>query len=252
MAKSKEVAKTNMPASVAAYTEEYSGAGVSTAAEDNLIPMLRILQDGSPQVKSRDARHIPGAEPGMLACSQLNLLLDPEEEIRFQPCAFTQAYVEWIPRNAGGGFVASHTAMPDDAIEDENDKGQKIWRRGDNEVIHTRYHWGFLIAGDQALPMVIPFSSSGHTVSRGWMTVMNNQRINGKILPSFVKTYKLGTALKKNAEGDWFVIEVTDPQFIEDENQLQMGADLYKAIMAGEKDIIHDEDTTSTKESESF
>ena len=42
---------------------EDSEAGHKMSNEDTMIPRLRILQDGSPQVKKRDGAYVDGAEP---------------------------------------------------------------------------------------------------------------------------------------------------------------------------------------------
>ena len=61
-----EGTKSALPAALAAMMEKDAGKGVSTAQEDNLVPLIYVLQTNSPQVNKRDERYIEGAEPGDL------------------------------------------------------------------------------------------------------------------------------------------------------------------------------------------
>ena len=58
------VQKPALPAALADMMEKDAGKGVSTAQEDNLVPLIYVLQANSPQVNKRDERYIEGAEPG--------------------------------------------------------------------------------------------------------------------------------------------------------------------------------------------
>ena len=107
---------TAPPAFFDQMTPEDAGAGLSTAAEDNLVPMMRILQTLSPQAKANNPDYIPGAKPGDIWLRNSDYPpISGAEGILFQPCYFSQDYVEWIPRSAGGGLVARHAALPTEA-----------------------------------------------------------------------------------------------------------------------------------------
>ena len=45
-------------------TEQDAGLGVSFKAEDQLLPLIYVLQNGSPVVDKRGDSYVPGAEPG--------------------------------------------------------------------------------------------------------------------------------------------------------------------------------------------
>ncbi|HSH65320.1 MAG TPA: hypothetical protein VLB84_05840, partial [Bacteroidia bacterium] len=49
------------------YDESDFGAGFEDASQNSFsIPILRILQDQSPQVKRHNEKYIEGAKPGMI------------------------------------------------------------------------------------------------------------------------------------------------------------------------------------------
>ena len=237
----------NLPSYMDDVAGKYAGAGVASGAEDNLIPMVRVLQDMSPQVKPKNAEYVDGATAGMMYCGVLNLLF---EKARFQPCAFQKGWVEWKPRGVGGGFVAQHAGLPDGAVDGVDGNGNPCKKLGDNELVETRYHFGRLTVDGQTYPVVLPFTSTGHTVSKGFMTMLNNQRHNGKVLPSFVKDYNLTTVQKSNASGEWSVMQFDDPQWVA-EDDIAVGAAMFDGVMSGQKAAGH-EDEPDTNASESF
>lgn len=225
---------------------QYEGAGVSTKAEDNLIPIVTLLQDLSPQVKDRNPEYVEGAKPGMFFIKSLGLLF---EDFQFQPCHFVSKWNEWVPRDSGGGLVDSFDERPKDAQEVTNDKGKKVWKsaRG-NDLIETRYHAGFLMTDDQRIPAVMPFASTGHTVSRSWMVMMNNAIIQGKKAPSWFKNYHIKARLKAKNNQEWFLPEVVDGEWVTDKELRDQGRTLYTAMVVGDKQIdTASDDQTSAK-----
>ena len=217
----------------------HAGKGVSTAQEDNIVPLISLLQALSPQVNKRANEYIEGAEAGAIWLRNApNPIVDGEVGFQFQPCAFERCVNEWIPRESGGGFVARHPVMPGDVrrVEDpKNPARSKFVRPSGNECIDTRYHAGFVLTDHGALPYVIPFTSSGHTVSKQWMSLMGSHVLpNGQPYPSFARSYRIKTRQRTNAAGTWFVLDISDDDFVDDA-QFEKGAQLNSAFAAGAK-----------------
>jgi hypothetical protein len=231
-----------VPAHLANDLDKHAGRGTSQAQEDNLVPLVYILQAQSPQLNRRNPAFIEGSEPGGI---WLRNAADPvvpgEKGIIFQPCHFHKDWVEWIPRDKGGGFVARHADIPNDARRTEdpqNPSRVRFVRPNGNEVIETRYHVGLVHRGDDRMPYVIPLTSSGHTVSRTWMQLMNTFRTpGGKIAPSFARLYRLTTAERTNAAGTWFTWKVDDLGWVPTGEDFKAGAALADAAEAGTKGI---------------
>jgi|KBSSwiStaDraftv2_1062776.scaffolds.fasta_scaffold07344_3 hypothetical protein len=213
--------------------------GVSTAQEDNIVPLIYVLQGLSPQVSKRNDSYIEGAEPGDIWLRNApEPVVKGAEGLIFQPCYFYKHWVEWIPREAGGGFMGTHATMPAAAkkVEDDEDPNLvKYVMPNGNEVKETRYHVGLVYTDHGSLPYVIPLSGSGHTVSRTFMSLMANKLDeSGQRYDSFEFKYKLTTKLRKNKKGEWFVFEPADFERANDE-EFAKGQDLYNAFAAGIK-----------------
>jgi hypothetical protein len=231
------------PAFLASSIKEDAGKGVSMAAEDNLVPLIYVLQSNSPQVNKRDPDYVEEAEPGSLWLRSSGMpAINGETGILFQPCHFSKDFVEWDPASRGR-FQGRHLKMPADARQIPSEKNPKklIWRRENgNDVIETRYHIGYVLFEDGRPPMpyVIPFSSTGHTVSRGWMTLMGAKQLPGAgRAPSWACVYRLTTRQRTNDAGTWFVISVADAGWVQSAEDYNRGKALHESFERGEKGI---------------
>ena len=218
----KEVSKNE--AGLPAHLQDINmqGAGVSTDQADLLIPMLRILQALSPEVEKKGTSYMPGAEPGMgLMKNAPNPLIDMDKGILFQPVYANKAVVEWIPRQSGGGggggFVGTYSEMPKSAkqVPDQNIPKRMITINGEtgNLLVETRYHGGFIIdesGKNPPMPAVIPFSSTGHTVAKGWNFLMSQKALNGKRADAWAVYYRIKTKLKTRGTQSWYIFDITD------------------------------------------
>jgi hypothetical protein len=195
---------------------------------------------------------VEGAEPGFIYLKNApNPLIDGEKGFLFQPCFFRQAVVEWVPIGKGGGggsgFAGTHPEMPKNAQRSQDPNGKEIMINPDNGNVYveTRYHVGFIISPDAPpMPAVIPFSSTGHTVSRGWMFLMNQKRIGSSIADSFSVYYHITTRMKSKGQQSWHMFEVKDagpvvdgvPQtmWVPSKNDYDRGLALYNSLNKGE------------------
>lgn len=232
--------------------QEDAGKGTSQLAADNLVPLIYLLQTNSPQVNKRNPAYVEGAEAGHIWLRNSAIgTVDGEEGILFQPCYFTADWVEWLP--ARGGYAGRHDGGPDEppahlnAIEKEIEEDGNIKKRwvlpNGNIVVYTRYHIGYVVMEDTVLPYVIPLSSTGHTVSRGWMTMMNTKKITGgKPAPSWACLYRIKTKFTSNAQGEWFKFEVTDAGWVNSLADYERGRALNESFVSGEKKIDEPEE----------
>lgn len=233
-----------LPAGLAETFERDAGQGVSTAQEDTIIPILGVLQAQSPQVNKRDPKYIEGAEAGGLMLGSLGVVWPGEVGVLFQPCHFGREYVRWRRREDGGGFVGRHATMPTEAREetDPENPQRRRWVMPDGtELVDTRYHFGYILNGDAALPhpvgstqALFALSSTGHTFSRQWMTQMSNLRLpSNKLAPSRARQYLITTVPKSNAAGNWYGLKAEDRGWIPSKEQYDLGTLMYEAIEAG-------------------
>jgi hypothetical protein len=224
--------------------EKYADQGLSKSAADNLVPLIYILQKGSPQVDEDSQSYIDGAKAGNIWLRNApNPLITSDEGLLFQPCYFEISWLEWIPRERGGGFVARHPNLPKaekcpvadviTSVDPRNPNKIKYTRPNGNELIMNRNHIGYALNNGMALPYVIPMSGTGHTTSRTWMMVMN-QRLtaSGKSVPSWDGIYRMRTRSRTNQMGTWHMWEIT---FERRANKAEFirGRTLHEAFVSG-------------------
>ena len=253
-----EEENTNLvPADMLAEFIADAGAGISKSAEDKIVPFMALLQDMNPEVKKRDPNYVQGAEAGMWLNKATQQLYagDPAMAERtgyplleFQHCELDKCVVEWVSRNDGGGFVARHSLQGsvEDTMKrlgkqmpDPSDPKKKVWKTPEgNDLIETRYHYGNVINGGRPQPAVIAFSSTGHTTSRQWMSLMDSYQLDdgkGNLFtpPAWAKRYVIGSKAKENKKGSFFVGTVADGGVIANAALRMAGKKLYEAVKTG-------------------
>jgi hypothetical protein len=152
--------------------------------------------------------------------------------------AFQKAVIEWGPER--GSFIARHETMPDHAeqVQDPNDPNKKSWvdPQTGNRFVDVREHIVRVFLPDgRRIHIVMPFTSTGHSVSRGWMTDMNQKQFEGQIVDSTMLLYRLHTKWTTNKKGSWFMPSVKFEGWVEDPADIEAGDALFHAFAAGDK-----------------
>ncbi len=248
----KEIA-TKEETALAVYEgfEEFSGVGFSeVTSEDLSIPFLRILAQLSPQVNKRDGAYVKGAEAGMLFNTVLNEVYDGEEGVQVVPCHYNRRFVEWTPRDSGGGYVQSYEVTdPIVSTTTRNEIGQDVLPNG-NYLANTAQFFVLLLhpeLGPQRA--LITMTSTQLKKARKWMTQAQSLTAKGKngmyTLPLMSQVYTLTTVQEQNDKGTWFGWEISrtrslDPSQEEDAHLFHMGMEFAKSIKAGDVQVRED------------
>lgn len=220
--------------------EQYAGAGNSTSAQDNVLPFLAIIQKGSPQINDKKPEFINGAKVGMIFNTATGELWDGDEGVPVLAFNYQKKIVEWIPRSAGGGFVAQYdmddeivkTAKP--RIIDGKPRGMML--PNGNDFVETAYTL-CMIKDKPGLPVVVAGASSALTPMRKWMTYRNNVLLpNGKTAPAFGKIYLLKTVYTENESGDWYTWKHEDAGWADADN-FNRAAEFFRSASKGEFEI---------------
>jgi len=232
---------------------ESSGAGVSSSADDTIVPFIALLQDMSPEAKKRDPKYVEGAEPGFLLNKASRQLWGPDDNLTVIPCAFQRVINEWVPRDDGGGFVGRHPLPRDGNLEagmssigakqvkDPKDPEKSVWVTADgrHQLTDTRYHYVLVENPDgRLIPAVLSFSSTGHTTSRSWMSLMNEPIPGSTVKPdSWMRRYRVRAVPKKNKKGDFFVLQVDaipgKEGYVLDKSNREFARKFHESIMSG-------------------
>lgn len=217
-----------------------------TDSSDLGIPFLVIVQKGSPEVDKTNPQYaqkkIAGAEVGDIVNTLSREVLYkytgdlPDEPIRVIPAFHQKSYVEWKPRDSGGGLVANH---PDERVLSackRNEKGNDVLPNG-NLIVATSYVFATLLGGADPKPVVISFTSTQLKKARGWLnTMMSLKGGSGGArfqLPMFSHIYSIGTVAESNAKGSWIGWKIQLVEMLKDKRLIGDMVDYAKSINTG-------------------
>jgi hypothetical protein len=206
--------KANLPAN---YDYDDVGGFEGLTSSDFAIPFLAILQANSKAVEQIDA-----AKAGMLMNTVTQELFAGNTGFAFVPATTKHCYVEWRPRDAGGGFVGQYD-LNDAVVKEATAKAQakaaesgkkedafKLKTAAGNDLIETYYVFGVLKKDSGEIEQaVIAFSSTKIKIFKQWMykaqaiQVVNSQgrRITP---PLFAHVYRVSTTKQKNNKGEFY------------------------------------------------
>ena len=201
-------------------------------SDDMAIPFISILQALSPQV--RGTTKISGAEEGDFYNSVSSETY--KGDIFVVPCAYNKSWVEWVPREKGGGFVKQHPSIEILNSCTKDDKGKDVLKDSGNIIVATAYHYCLLLKKTGATEkVVLALSSTQLKKSRKWNTVALNMSIevNGVKLrpPMYSHIYKISSVEESNDRGLWAGMEISDAGLIQD-------GDLYLQAKKFHQDIV--------------
>lgn len=208
MSKAVEKAKTQAVVPTHDYGADASAGYENQSRADVSIPFLTVLQALSPQITEMEA-----AKPGMLFNSVTEELIDGKVGRVFVPATTKHMFVEWVPREKGGGFVATHEPESEvvrQARASSKEFGKYTTPNG-NQLQETFYIYGVLLdEQDQPGEMaVISFTSTKISAYKRWNTKVSMFTIpsptGGKIRPPlFAHKVKLTSTKEKNNKGEFF------------------------------------------------
>ena len=232
--------------------EDFAGLGLDQVrTEDMSIPFLRILAQLSPQVNKRDGAYVQGAEAGMIYDTVANEVFNGEEGILVVPCYYSRRYVEWKPREKGGGYVNSYNA--DDPIVKttyRDDRGNDVLPNGN--LLSNTAQFFVLRMDASGIPQrcLLTMTSSQLKKAKKWVTQMQSRTAMGKnglfTMPMMSQIYRLRTVEERNDKGSWFVWEISHERHLDLENAKErplfmMGMEFSKSVKAGEVKVKEDQ-----------
>lgn len=216
-----------------------------TDSSDLGIPFLLIIQKGSPEIDKTNpqygAKKIPGAEVGDIINTLSREILykyseEGDKPLHAIPAFHQKAFVEWKPRDSGGGIVATHT---DERVLQEtkrNDKNQDVLPSG-NLVVPTSYMFLTLLGGDEPKKAVLSFTSTQLKKSRQWLNLMmglkggsGDKRFQ---LPMFSHVYAISTTPESNTKGSWFGWRIELVEMLKDRALISDMVDYAKQVAGG-------------------
>lgn len=201
--------KSNLPATY--DYGEHAGAGFENTSKDDFsIPFFNVLQATSPEIETIDV-----AKPGMIINSVTKDLFKGNEGIAFIPVLTQHVFVEWKPREQGGGFVAVHQLDSDYVVhaKETQEFGEYKTPNG-NDLVETFYVYGLRVSEDGAEQAVLAFTSTKIKKYKAWLTKARAIQIalpGGRRVtpPLFAHRYRVKTVKEKNNQGEFYNVEIT-------------------------------------------
>lgn len=194
--------------SIAAYAGdvEYSQ---EIAADDKLIPFLRLIQSNSPQVNPSEAKYIEDAKPGMILNTATNELYTM---VAMVLCWRDHNYVEYVPRDSGGGFVSIWPVDDDRIPALRAAQGQfgKLKLESGNELSETYYDMGIVIGKKLDGTATEPFECVvGYASTQIKKHKQRNSRLESLVgkprkFPDFAFRWMLASMPESNKKGKFF------------------------------------------------
>lgn len=194
------------------YGEDLDQGFEGQTSSDYSIPFIAVLQQMSPQCSDPRDGGMEGAKPGMLLNTVTGEVWDGREGMEFVPGMTQHVFVEWVPRDKGGGMVGRHEVDSDVVRSARNNSGEfgKLKTREGNDLIETFYVYGVLCTatGEPAENAIIAFTSTKIKIYKHFNTRVGFFMIptpNGKRRPPlFSHLVKITSTKEKNAKGDFY------------------------------------------------
>ena len=218
---------------------ETAGEGASFDSSEMQIPFVRILQAMSPQLSKKKPEFIDGASQGDLFNTVTNQYWEGEEGVTVIPCYQTTKYLEFVPREQGGGFQGEIPAN-DPVLTKTTREGSKEILPNGHELVKSDQHYCLVVDGDGSFqPTVIDMKSSQLKVSRRWKTQIAMQKVKhpktgAMVTPAVYATmWKLSTTEETNDQGTWGNYQVSKVNLVNSRDLLQEAKAFRESIMAG-------------------
>jgi hypothetical protein len=193
--------------------ESDAGQGIANIKQEDLaLPFLKVLGQLSPEVNTRDAKYVKGAQPGMIINTVTNELFDGEQGIEVLPVYYKRQYIEWQDRGESKGAPVNIYDAGDDIPKTTRDKGNKDRLANGNYLENTVSHFVILL-GKTPTTALISMKATQLKISRKWNSMMMGIKMQGKnglfTPPTYSHIYKLRTVQQSNDKGTWFGWDVS-------------------------------------------
>lgn len=207
-----------------------AGAGLEDIRSEHLaMPFLSILQDGSPQVKKRDPKYIPGAEAGMFLYSTTNKVF---ESIRCVMFHFDSNVVEWFDRKLGKtGFVAQYPDMHTATA------ARTAANRQDTQLQNTHNHYLLIEDAEEGewIPCVFPATSTKLSPSKKWLNAVRTLRLpeSDAPCPIFGGVWILTPEFQQKDSNSYFTFSAELEGIVDDPDLVAKAVEYAKGYASG-------------------
>ena len=224
--------------------EADAGQGLNMTQEDLALPFLKVLGQLSPECNKRDAKHVEGAEPGMIINTVTGEVYDGVKGIDVVPVHYKRQHIEWQDRGESQGAPVKIYDAGDDLPSTTRDKFNKDRLSNGNYLENTASHF-VVILGNSPTTALISMKATQLKVSRKWNSMMMGLKMQGKngmfTPPTYSHIYKLKTVQQSNDKGTWFGWDVSRVGPISDPGIYKIAKDFGANVSKGDVKVKHGE-----------
>ena len=223
--------------------EADAGQGLNMTQEDLALPFLKVLGQLSPECNKRDAKHVEGAEPGMIINTVTSEIYDGVKGIDVMPVRYKRQHIEWQDRGESQGAPVKIYEAGDDLLSTTRDKFHKHSLSHGNYLENTLSHF-VVILGNSPTTALISMKAAQLKVSRKWNSMMMGIKMQGKngmfTPPTYSHIYKLKTVQQSNDKGTWFGWDVARVGPIQDAGIYKIAKDFGSSVAKGAVQAKHE------------
>lgn len=197
MSEAKQMRKKEQ-SQIAAYSYEAGNTNDELDKGSYAIPRIAVLEKMSPEVDPDGGEYIDGAKAGLLCNKAMGELYESVQAI---PVKRRRVYLEWTPRDQGGGFVAEHTVAEGEMLMKHcarNEKNVDITPNGTE--LHNALEFYVLFStdgGETFDPAVISMSRTRMAEGKKWNTRIDSFTRGGVKISPHAQVYEIGTARRE-------------------------------------------------------
>jgi len=217
-----------------------AGEGASFDSSEMQIPFVRLLQAMSPQLNKRNAEYIEGSQQGDAFNNVTFQIWEGEKGIQVIPCYQCTKYLEFVPRDLGGGFKGE-IAATDPVLTKTTRSGSKEMLPNGNELVKSDQHFVLIVEEDGSYqPAVVDMKSTALKVSRRWKTQIAMQKVKhpksgAMVTPAvFATIWRLRSVEESNDQGTWNNWAIEKVGLVKEKDQLQEAMLFRQSVAAGE------------------
>ena len=235
-----------LPADLLDEITATAGEGTSYDSSEMQIPFVRIIQALSPQIKKKDPMYIEGADQGDAFNTVTSQFWNGEEGLVVVPCYQETKFLEFVPRESGGGFMGElDPSNPE--IQKTDRKGSREVLQNGNELVKSDQHYCLVVGQDGMIqPAIVDMKSSQLKVSKRWKTQIAMQKIrhpktDALLTPAVYATmWKLTTVEESNDQGTWYNWSVVKEGLVQTKEVLEQAKLFRQQVIKGAVKAVDD------------
>jgi hypothetical protein len=156
------------------------------------------------------------------------------------PCYQTTKFLEFIPRDQGGGFQGE-ISPTDPVLQRTERNGAKELLPSGNELVKSDQAYSLIVEDDGSFqPVVLDMKSTQLKVSRRWKTMIGMEKLKhpktGVLItpPVYATMWRLTTTEETNDQGTWANYLISKVGTVQNRDLLLEAKAFRESVMAGE------------------